>query len=94
MITLQTIAQPHVEVIATPLQDDETILLHLQTQRYYTLNVTGSQIWQGIREGLCAAEISSRLVARYEVTPAQAEEVTLALFQELAAEALIEPSPV
>lgn len=78
-------------MVSTLLHDNETVLLHLQTQRYYTLNATGSQIWRGLSAGLCAAEISTQLATVYDVTPAEAQQLTLALLQELSAEALVQP---
>jgi hypothetical protein len=36
----------HPAVIATPLRDGETVLLHLDTKRYYSLNALGGQIWR------------------------------------------------
>ncbi|MBC7544014.1 MAG: hypothetical protein H7338_14910 [Candidatus Sericytochromatia bacterium] len=39
-------AAPHPSVIATPLRDGETILLHLHTKRYFSLNAVGGQYWK------------------------------------------------
>lgn len=91
MITLTTTVQQPVDVISTTLHDEEMVLLHLQTQRYYTLNATGTHIWRGLQEGLSIAEVSCRLEAAYAVTLPEAQQATLALVQELAVEALVQP---
>lgn len=91
MITLTTTVQQPVDVISTTLHDEEMVLLHLQTQRYYTLNATGTHIWHGLQEGLSIAEVSCRLEAAYAVTLPEAQQATLALVQELAVEALVQP---
>ena len=43
---LPTFATPHPAVIATPLRDGETVLLHLDTKRYYSLDAAGGQYWR------------------------------------------------
>lgn len=36
----------HPAVIATPLKDGETVLLHLDTKRYFSLNALGGLVWR------------------------------------------------
>jgi len=55
------------DIIYTPLNDREGVLLHLKTQRYYSLNETGSLIWQYLQENKSLAEISQTLRENYEV---------------------------
>ena len=40
--------QTHPAVIATPLRDGETVLLHLDTKRYFSLNATGGLLWRAL----------------------------------------------
>ena len=91
MITLDTALQPHGDVIATTLLNDETILLHLQTHQYYTLNATGSHIWRSLGAGRSVAEIAAQLESSFDVKPEEAQQTTLALVEELAQEALVQP---
>lgn len=91
MLTGATVLQPPADVITTNLLDGEMVLLHLQTQRYYTLNTTGTQIWRGIEQGLPIAEVSRSLTTTYDVTTQEAEQVTFSLIQELVGEALVRP---
>jgi hypothetical protein len=89
MVTLRTQATPHPEVVATALQNGETILLHLGTHAYYTLNESGSRIWQYIEQGYSVAEMGQALKLHYEVGPNQAQQCVVDLVAELAAQQLI-----
>ena len=80
---------PTATVIATPLHDGGMVLLHLATQTYYTLNATGSHIWQGISDGLLLTEIEARLVQQYKVTMADATHAVAQILQDLLAESLV-----
>ena len=55
--------RPHPEVVDTELEEQEVVLLHLESMRYYSLNLTGMRIWQGLKQGLSLQEISRRLQA-------------------------------
>jgi Coenzyme PQQ synthesis protein D (PqqD) len=82
--------KPDPEVVVTELENEDTVLLHLGTKMYYTLNETGVRIWQMLRSGLRIAEISDRLQAEFEVTPEKAKESVMNLVNELINEKLVE----
>ena len=42
----------HPEVVDTTLEEQEVVLLQLESMRYYSLNLTGARIWQGLKQGL------------------------------------------
>jgi len=90
MMTMQTRVQPDPAVLATTLSNQETVLLHVQTNYYYTLNATGAQIWQGLSEGRALGEICQALVTHYTLTLAEAEAAVLALLRDLTAENLVQ----
>ena len=90
MITLQTQVVTHPDVIATALSNQEMVLLHMATQQYYTLNETGTQIWEGVAKAQSLAEIGQGLEMRYDIDLAQAEQQVVALVTGLAAEDLIQ----
>jgi hypothetical protein len=52
MITLDRKVQPHSQVVDTKLDDGEVVLLHLEGKHYFSLNLTGGRIWQGVKQGL------------------------------------------
>lgn len=90
MITLQTTVSPHPEVITTRLDNQETVLLHLHTQQYYTLNETGSRIWEALAQAQALSEIGQILEAGYDLTLAQAQQHVLDLVETLVQEQLVQ----
>jgi coenzyme PQQ synthesis protein D (PqqD) len=89
MYTLDQRVRPHPEVVDTVLEDGETVLLQLESTTYYSLNPTGTQIWQGLKQGLPLAEISQRLQASYAVEADHAERSVLAFVHDLAQHQLV-----
>jgi len=79
----------HEQVVATELDASEAVLLHLQEQRYFTLNETGWLIWQAIGEGLDTESITKKLQAEYEVDDLKAKQSVLAMIDELESQKLI-----
>jgi len=90
MLTLNQRVCPHPEVVDTALDTGEVVLLHLDTKTYYSLNVTGVAIWQGIKEGLALHAISQQLQARYVVEPDHADRSVLTLVADLLEQQLVQ----
>ena len=90
MFTSHTQLAPHPEVLTTALVDEGVVLLHLQTSQYYSLNVTGAQIWQGIQAQQTVGELSQALVARYALSLAEAEATVQTLVTQLTAATLVQ----
>ena len=63
---------PHPDVVDTELDGNETVLLHLGTKRYFSLNATGSVIWRALKSGQTPDEMSRELQRRYAVSHEQA----------------------
>lgn len=53
------------DVLAAHL-DEETVLLHLGTKRYFHLNVTGQRVWQMLEEGANEATLVDRLALEFD----------------------------
>ena len=90
MITLEQRARTHPDVVDTELEGRETVLLHLHTKLYYSLNATGSCIWQGLKEGLTLQLISQRLQKEFVVEAGRADHSVLALVDELCQQQLVQ----
>jgi hypothetical protein len=90
MVTLDQHVQLHPEVVDTQLEAGETALLHLDSTTYYSLNSTGTYIWQGLKQGLTLREISDRLQAVFEVDADRAHRSVLAFVDELAQHKLVQ----
>lgn len=87
--------RPHPQVVDTPLDDDETVLLHLETKTYFTLNATGGRIWRGLKAGKAPDQIVAELEETYDVTREHAAASVHELIETLAQRGLVsreEPS--
>ncbi len=51
----------------------ESVLLDLKTERYLGLNEVGTRIWQVLMESASIDAAYGKLLAEYEVTPAELE---------------------
>jgi Coenzyme PQQ synthesis protein D (PqqD) len=83
MTTLDDKVRPHAQVVDTKLDDGEVVLLHLESKTYFSLNVTGERIWQGLKEGLSLREIRRRLQEEFDVDENTADRSVLDLVEEL-----------
>lgn len=83
-------ASPHPQVVATKMDDKEIILLHMETQVYFSLNATGLRIWDGVLKGKSFGEISLQLCEEFQVEESQAKTSVLTLVQELSRLQLIQ----
>lgn len=69
--------------------DDEAMLLHLPTERYFGLNGVGQRVWQLIEAGLGIDVIKQQLSSEYEVAPEILHRDIDTLLAQLAARGLI-----
>jgi Coenzyme PQQ synthesis protein D (PqqD) len=90
-LTLEQRVRPHPDVVDTTLDEGEVVLLHLESKIYYSLNLTGERIWQGLKQGLTLKEISRRLQEEFEVDADQADRSVLNLVNELCQQNLAQP---
>jgi hypothetical protein len=91
MMSLAQQFRPHPEVVETELEGQETVLLQLESSSCYSLNLTGTRIWQGLKQGLTLQEISRRLQAEFAVEEERADQSVLALVEELCQQQLVQP---
>ncbi|HEY7496227.1 MAG TPA: PqqD family protein [Candidatus Tectomicrobia bacterium] len=82
--------RPHPDVVDTELEADETVLLHLGSTTYYSLNPTGTCIWQGLKQGLSLREVSQRLQGRFAVEAEHASESVRTFVDELIQHQLVQ----
>lgn len=90
MVTLDHTVQPHPEVVDTELEGQETVLFHLGSKTYYSLNLTGTRIWRSLKRGLALIEISHRLQEEFDVEAGRADRSVLALIDELCRHELVQ----
>lgn len=58
--------RPDPDVVAQGV-GDETVLVHLQTNKIFALNATGARFWQLLNDGLSRDEIVERMLAEFDV---------------------------
>ena len=71
------------QVVATPFDNGEGVLIDLQGKQYFQLNETGLFIWQRLADGHSSAQIASALTAEYDVSEVQAEASVQRLIADL-----------
>ena len=89
MLAPDTVLHPHASLVFTRLDDTEAVLLHLDTKRYYTLNETGTHIWELLQQGRSAQDIIQALQNGYALTDEDAMPALLDFVEELQQEGLI-----
>lgn len=84
-----TIPKPHPDVVATMLPEGEVVLLQLDTKCYFTLNATGSRIWELMDGDRSLEDIGREIERGYDVTGEDARLSVADLFGQLVAERLV-----
>lgn len=69
---------------------NETVILGLTSEEYYSLKEVGARIWEIIKEPKTVRQILETLLNEYAVEPERCERDLLVLLQELANEGLVE----
>lgn len=77
------------EAVVSTVLEDEAVLLHLETQHYFTVNETGLAIWSLLSEMRSVSEIGASLSQRYEIDPGQAVNVAERFIGQLLEDGLI-----
>ncbi len=85
---------PDVNVVFTQLDEEEVVLLHLITKRYYTLNETGTYIWNLFAEGTSPADMATAIHDAYDISEVEAMQYVQTLLEELKQEGLVEERTV
>jgi hypothetical protein len=77
------------QVLAEELEG-ESVLLNLQTERYYGLNDIGTRVWQLLHETESSDTLVRTLMDEYEVEEATLRADLAGLFDKMAAAGLVE----
>jgi hypothetical protein len=84
--------RPSQDVVFRHLED-EAVLVHLGTNRIYSLNPTGARFWELLADGRDRSEIKEQLLGAFDVSEGQLEEEIEALLSSLIAEGLVTVEP-
>ena len=83
-----TAVKPNSNVLFKRL-GDETVLFHLETDRFYELNGTAARFWELLHAGRDIAEIRDQMIQEFEVDPDQFEGEAESLITFLTQEDLV-----
>jgi hypothetical protein len=67
----------------------EVVVVHLRTNRIYALNRTGARLWQLLGSGCDRGELERRLLAEFDVDPAELSREVGDLLASLVTEGLV-----
>jgi Coenzyme PQQ synthesis protein D (PqqD) len=76
------------QVISETIQG-ETIVIHLTTGTYYSLQGTGAEVWDALNAGASVAEAVDGLAAHYEASREEIDEAVAQLVRDLRSEDLV-----
>jgi hypothetical protein len=88
-ISLASVVVKSPDQVSTNL-GNETVILGLTSEEYYSLKEVGARIWEIIEEPKTVRQILETLLNEYAVEPERCERDLLAILQELANEGLVE----
>jgi len=63
-----SLPMPHAHVVVTEFEGGESVLVDLDTKRYYQLNETATVIWRALADGSSKTSIVGNLMSVYDVT--------------------------
>ncbi len=84
----QTVIAPSSQAVSCDI-GGETVILDLASGQYFALDPVGTQIWQWLAEPCTAASICDRLLAEYDVSPAECRSQVSQLLDQLANHGLL-----
>ncbi len=85
----KTIFQRRKEVVFTYL-DNEIMLLHPDTGKYYSFNKAGAYIWELLSEPITFEEIMASLLIKFDIEKSKCESDTQNFIQSLLEKNMIE----
>lgn len=80
--------RPSQDVVFRQLEN-ETVLVHLRTNRIYALNPTGARFWELLAAGVDVSDIKAQLLREFEVGSEQLESEIDRLLRSLTVEGLV-----
>ncbi|MFZ2959945.1 MAG: lasso peptide biosynthesis PqqD family chaperone [Candidatus Ozemobacteraceae bacterium] len=88
-ISLDSIITLKKEIVTADL-DSETVMMSVETGKYYSLGKMGSNIWRIIEDSITVENLVLKLLEKYQVTRLQCEAEVLSFLNETYKEGLIE----
>ncbi|MBP7175563.1 MAG: lasso peptide biosynthesis PqqD family chaperone [Thermoclostridium sp.] len=89
MTDLKAVIVRNPEIVASDM-DGETVMMHIDTGKYYNLGRTGGFIWSLLEEPLEMEALIGKLMEKFQVNREQCEQDTLAFLQKVIGIGLIQ----
>ena len=86
--TTESLPAPSPDVVSRRL-GDEVVLVHLKTNRIFSLSPTGARFWELLSDGATRNDIEATLQREYDVSTEQVAREIDALLHELQRERLL-----
>lgn len=87
-VELQSIITRNKAIMSADM-DGETVMMSIDTSKYYNLGKTGGAIWKILEEPMQAEEIITTLMESYQLTKEQGEKDVLPFLQKMLNQQLI-----
>lgn len=88
-ITLQSVITGKKDIVAADM-DGETVMMGIETGKYYNLGKMGGVIWAILEQPVSVAAVIEQLLEKYEVTRQQCEEEVIDFLKQIQKEGLLE----
>lgn len=75
-------------IIASDM-DGETVMMNIETGKYYNLGKTGGAIWNIVKDPIEVEEIIKKLMENYNVAKEQCEQDVVPFLQQMAEQGLL-----
>ena len=69
--------------------DGETVMLSVETGKYYGLDLVGGKIWELIEQPMAVSELCARLLEEFDVGREACEQDVLCFLNQLAEEQIV-----
>ena len=89
MLSLQSRLRPNEAEVAAKVLDGEAIIINLSNGMYYSMDRVGGLIWEMIEGQSTLEETVAEIIARYDVSPQQAQADVQRVADELVQEKLV-----
>ena len=84
-----SLPMPQAHIVVTEFEGGESVLVDLETKRYYQLNETATVIWRALADGSSKTAIVGNLMSVYDVTEDDAAKSVDQVLKHLKAHRLV-----
>lgn len=83
--------QINAPTVVSEIFDDEVVIINMDSGSYYSLDQSGTSIWQQLQQGATVSELIAKVAQIYAVAPGDVTPAVAQFMAQLAQEQLIVP---